>query len=78
MSDDKDNFEKQLFDCCLVMLSLLLKQYNNKIIDITDFKCHTTNKIRYILTNLDLEKDNEKKKVIENLIHDCNAINIQN
>ena len=68
-------FDNQLFECSILIVSLLLNQYKVKEIDITDFKSHTTNKISYILNNIDIIKDNMEKRNIENLINECVAIN---
>ena len=71
--NNKD-FNNQLFECSLLVVSLLLKQYKAKAIDITDFQKHTTNKISYIRNNFDIIKDNTEKRVIENLINECIGI----
>lgn len=71
---EDEEFEKQLFECSLMLVSLLLMQYKKKSIDITDFKCHTTNKINYILKNFEIIKDNNQRRNIEELINECNAI----
>lgn len=68
-------FDNQLFECSLLIISLLLNQYKAKAIDITDFKNHTTNKISYILNNFDIIKDQKEKNTIENLINECIEIN---
>ncbi len=78
MCGNLESFDKQLFECCVIMVSLLLKQYKNKMIDITDFKCHTANKIRYIHENIECETNIAKKKNIENLLNECNSINVHN
>ncbi len=78
MCEDMENYDKQLLECCIAMLSILLKQYRNKIINITDFKSHTANKIRYITENIDLETNFIKKKAIKNLVNECNSINVKN
>jgi len=56
------------------MVSILINQYNNKIIDITDFKTHTANKISYILKYIDIGTDIEKKEAAENLIKEYEQI----
>ncbi len=71
---ENEEFEKQLFECSLMLVSLLLVQYKRKTIDITDFKCHTANKINYILKNFDLIKDKSERRSIEKLINECNTI----
>ena len=68
-------FNNQLFECTILIVSLLLNQYKEKVIDITDFKTHTTSKISYILNNYDIIKDNIKKREIESLINECLEIN---
>lgn len=68
-------FDNQLFECSLLIISLLLNQYKAKAIDITDFKDHTANKISYILNNFDIIKDEKEKTNIEGLINECIAIN---
>jgi hypothetical protein len=78
MCGNLESFDRQLFECCIIMVSILLKQYRNKMIDITDFKCHTANKIRYIFENMECETNIEKKKNIENLLKECNTINSYN
>jgi len=65
------NINNQLFECSLLVVSLLLKQYKAKAIDITDFRNHTTNKISYIQNNFDKIKDGMEKRNIENLINEC-------
>jgi len=72
------DFNNQLIECSILLVSLLLKQYKSKAIDITDFRDHTTNKISYILNNFDTIKDNMKKKSIEDLINECNEITNSN
>lgn len=74
-SEINNEFDDQLFECTLLIVSLLLKQYKENAIDITDFKSHTTNKISYILNNYNDIKDNNKKRNIESLINECIAIN---
>lgn len=68
-------FDDQIFECSLLIISLLLNQYKAKSISITDFKSHTANKISYILNNFDIIKDEKEKTNIKNLINECNAIN---
>jgi len=65
------DFNNKLFDCSLLVVSLLLKQYKANAIDITDFRSHTSVKINYIRTNLDTIKDSMKKRTIERLINEC-------
>ncbi|OPX43504.1 hypothetical protein CLHUN_26510 [Ruminiclostridium hungatei] len=77
MCEDMENYDKQLLECCIAMLSILLKQYKNKTIDITDFKSHTANKIRYISENINLETNFIKKKAIKNLVNECNSIHVK-
>ena len=67
-------FDYQLFECSILIISLLLNQYKAKSINIIDFKCHTANKINYILNNFDVIKDEKEKTNIKNLINECNAI----
>jgi len=68
-------FDNQLFECAVLVVSLLINQYKANAIDLTDFKSHTKNKINYILNNLDIIKDTTKKSSIESLISECNKIN---
>lgn len=74
MNEDHGIFDKQLFECCVIMLSILIEQYNNKKIDITDFKAHTKTKISYILKYIDVGANIEKKITAENLIKEYEQI----
>ncbi len=69
-----NNIQKELFECCIVMVEILLKQYKNSSIDISDFRSHSLNKIKYIMENIDFETDIDKKNSIINLIDECNKI----
>lgn len=71
---ENEEFRDQLFECSVLLVSLLLNQYKKSIINITDFKCHTARKISYINDNLHIIKDDNKKKNIENLIDECRKI----
>lgn len=68
-------FNDQLFECSFLLVSILLEKYKKNIIDITDFKTHTANKISYIKDNLKFIKENDRKIAIENLVIECDAIN---
>ncbi|MHB8063344.1 MAG: hypothetical protein ACYDG2_12025 [Ruminiclostridium sp.] len=70
---DKD-INNQLLECSIIVVSLLLKQYKAKVIDITDFRIHTSKKISYIVNNFNSIKDNIEKRTTENLINECNKI----
>lgn len=71
---ENEELRNQLFECSVLLVSLLLNQYKKNIINITDFKCHVTRKISYINDNIDIIKDEIKKKNIENLINECRNI----
>ncbi|HEY5583762.1 MAG TPA: hypothetical protein VIK78_04630 [Ruminiclostridium sp.] len=70
-----NEFDDQLLECSVLVVSLLINQYKAKAIDKTDFKIHTKNKINYIINNLGIIKDTVKKSSIESLINECNEIN---
>lgn len=76
-SPDSANKEigKQLLECSILIVSILLKQYKTKLINITDFKNHTVNKISYIVNNLDSIKDVSERRKVENLLNECQEIN---
>lgn len=74
MTDDFNSFEQQLMECCTMMVSILIKQYRDSIINISDFKVHTTQKIRYIIEHIDRESDAEKKNSIQRLLDEYNSI----
>lgn len=76
MHSNLESFDRQLFECCIMLVTILLKQYKNNTINIADFKCHTANKIRYIIKNMECETNIEKKKSIEQLVDECKAISI--
>lgn len=65
------DYNSQLFECSLLVVSILLKQYKANIINITDFKTHTKNKISYIFNNIDIIKDTMEKITIKNIINEC-------
>ena len=69
------DFDNQLFECCILTITILLDQYKDNTINITEFKNNTTNKINYILNNFGILKDSTKKRSIENLINECIKIN---
>lgn len=64
-------FDNQLFECSLLLLSLLLNEYKLQKIDITDFKEHAINKISYIKDNFDIINNSLEKRNIESLINEC-------
>lgn len=70
-----NEIDNQLFECSLILISLLLNQYKAQTININDFKSHTKNKITYILNNIGIIKDNNQKRIIESLINECIIIN---
>ncbi len=74
MCEDHEIFDKQLFECCVIMVSILIKQYDNKMINITDFITHTTNKISYILKYVNNETNTEKRITAENLLKEYEKI----
>ncbi len=74
MCEDHEIFDKQLFECCVIMVSILIKQYNNKMINITDFKTHTANKVSYILKYINIETNTEKRNTAENLVKEYEKI----
>jgi hypothetical protein len=70
-----EDFNNKLLECSVLVVLLLLKQYKANIIDKSDFRSHTTNKISYILNNFDNIIDNKEKRTIESLINECMDIN---
>lgn len=71
---ENEDFRNQLFECSVLLVTLLLNQYKKSIINITDFKCHTARKISYINDNISIIKDDTQKKNIKNLIDECRKI----
>ncbi len=74
MTEDFNSIEQQLMECCIMIVSLLIRQYRDNTINISDFKSHTTNKIRYILEHLEQEPDGVKKNSIQKLLDEYNNI----
>lgn len=69
-----NNISKELYECCVIMVEILLKQYKNNSINISDFRSHSLNKIKYIMENIDNETNIDKKKSVSNLLDECNEI----
>lgn len=71
---DNTEIRKQIIECSILIISLLLQKYKSKEIDIIDFKNHTISKINYIMDNFDVIKDTLEIEKVESLINECNEI----
>ncbi len=69
------NLNNQLYECSILLVSLLLDQYKSKAINLTDFRNHTTKKISYIVNNWDSLEGSIDKTTVEKLLNECNEIN---
>ncbi len=65
----------ELFECSFLLISILLKQYKEHLIDVDCFKSNSQNKIQYILNNYHKIQDDAQKILIQNLINECIEIN---
>ncbi len=70
--------EDDLFECSFLLISILLKQYKENLIDLNRFKSNSINKIQYILDNIHKIQDESSKITINNLINECIEINNNN
>lgn len=68
------NFSSELFECSFLIVSLLLKQYNQNSISRNDFINHTKHKIEYINSNLKNVNDSNLLKNAQDLIDQCSQI----
>lgn len=64
-----------MLECSLLLISILLKQYKENVIDVDCFKKHSEIKIKYILNNYQKITDTEQKELVKNLIKECIQIN---
>ena len=67
--------EDVLFECSFLLISILLKQYKQNLIDLDCFKSNSTNKIQYILNNYHKLQDKAQKILIKNLLKECIELN---
>lgn len=67
--------EDGLFECSFLLISILLKQYKENLIDLDSFKSNSQNKIQYILNNYHKVQDKAQKIIIKNLLNECIEIN---
>lgn len=74
MNSSDNDIRKQLLECSVLIISILVKQYKAKKIDTTDFNKHASNKISYIISNLEYIEDPSEKSKIESLLDECNEI----
>ena len=70
--------EDDLFECSFLLISILLKQYKENLIDLNRFKSNSISKIQYILDNIHKIQDESSKITINNLINECIEINNNN
>lgn len=67
--------EDDLLECSLLLISILLKQYKENLIDLNCFKSNTQIKLQYILKNYHKVQDEEKQISITNLLNECTEVN---
>ncbi|QNU65582.1 hypothetical protein EHE19_011665 [Ruminiclostridium herbifermentans] len=67
-----------LLECSYLLISILLKQYKENVIDLDCFKSNSINKIQYILNNFHKIQDESHKEKIKKLINECIEINNSN
>lgn len=67
--------EDDLLECSLLLISILLKQYKENLIDLNCFKSNTQIKLQYILKNYHKVQHKEKQISITNLLNECTEVN---
>ena len=67
--------EDDLLECSLLLISILLKQYKENLIDLNCFKSNTQIKLQYILKNYHKVQDEEKQISITKLLNECTEVN---
>lgn len=66
-----EEFEKQLFECSFLIVSLLLKKYKENLISKEEFKLHTVHKIEFLQKNIESVTDSIQKQDVQNVISEC-------
>jgi len=57
-----------IVECCNEVLTLLIKQYENKIIDFNTFEKHTRTKVQFMQENLS-HINHEQRKSYDEILH---------